>query len=994
MAPVITTYNNAIGVYLCLADLADTTARVVVTVTDVLTSGSGSAGTTNLTHYMAIGQTTTEFQLPITNALSAEYTLSIEGRNSVNVAIADNSHHTTFTYVPPPAAFVLPTIGTGSETVMFTFGALDEKITHMQLYLTEMGGAKRPCSVTILRELCTEKTVTVNGTIAKVGGEAIDATFAHPLFVFSNGTGPNADDVDPGELEVTVVAMNASGSSPAHTTTSVIPSANANTPTGVALATGINLVAIDSAVSDEKIAVTITPGTEVTGLPDTHYVMHVGSLYKELYKEIAVASFSEVVGSGDLQIIFANGSADWTTATTGIVGDGDAQTLTLIDGESYAVQVKAKNANLVSPDTGYSLETDGVSGTPSGLPEVPTFGLKTGIPVGSGEVQLTIRDGDGDLTTTAVDNGSDMTSYLVTITGPPGVAGVGEQTVLFADITDNKILLTGLTNGTGYTFLLTAINANGSTESAGTDATTPSTIPDALSFIADTTGPDLNEMASVVATASGEVKLSWNFLTGTTGNGGLSSGAVAGITYEYQVANNADFTGALLADLSGTDLVTDTVDGLVNGTYYYAQIRATNSNGSGPWTVYGGATPLPLVPSVMPDFTGSAINTALLDSFMTNQYITGGAFTLDMGAIDDGANLTALNNITYNGGYNINKIAFEVSNGTNTVTSGLLDITTGTVTFDGGVDNPAALNPGLSRNYTYTCKMYLMNAAYNSIANSTAAVESAVKLTDTISTTASATATTGDGTMTFSFNQAQPNGTNNTLITGFSAQLQESHAVQLNGANEITWSDYANTGDPNAVDYNDSNGTGTAYTTTFAGTNGVRYRALVTTNSEQPLKSSQANLAAVVSPGAVTSSEGNMPYGSPIITHTNGATNSQVSFSVKANGKPLEDAIMLHGGSAGDNYYAFTTELLASTRAIANNGGATYGANLVYAPFNTYQKLDANGDSNGSATDFVYTATDKACQEGRKFLTLVSGEAGHYSAASSNAGAMNFLNIA
>ena len=178
----------------------------------------------------------------------------------------------------------------------------------------------------------------------------------------------------------------------------------------------------------------------------------------------------------------------------------------------------------------------------------------------------------------------------------------------------------------------------------------------------------------------------------------------------------------------------------------------------------------------------------------------------------------------------------------------------------------------------------------------------------------------------------------------------------------------------------------TAYTTTFAGTNGVRYRAQVTTTSEQPLKSSQANLAAVVSPAAIASTEGNMPYGSPIITASDSspASTTQIDFSVKANGRPIEDGIMLCGGS-NQNFYPYTTPLLASTRTPTNdyNGNASYGANAVYAPFNTYQKLDGNGAAVGAPTNFAYVVTNQTTGPDNSYLTLVSGEDGHFSADSS-----------
>ena len=142
--------------------------------------------------------------------------------------------------------------------------------------------------------------------------------------------------------------------------------------------------------------------------------------------------------------------------------------------------------------------------------------------------------------------GSDVTGYTVTAYTSGNVAA-GTCTSVAPTET---CVVTGLTNGTPYTFKVTATNGIGtSAQSTASSAATPSTVPNAP------TG---------VTVASGDAQVTVSF-TAPTNNGGSS---VTGYTV----------TASDGSTISGTTSPL-TITGLTNGTAYTFTIKATNING-------------------------------------------------------------------------------------------------------------------------------------------------------------------------------------------------------------------------------------------------------------------------------------------------------------------------------------------------------------------------------------------------------------------------------
>jgi uncharacterized protein (TIGR02145 family) len=165
-------------------------------------------------------------------------------------------------------------------------------------------------------------------------------------------------------------------------------------------------------------------------------------------------------------------------------------------------------------------------------------GVPTGVTAIAGNTQATVT-----FTAPVSNGGSVITGYTVT-SSPGSITGTG----LVSPIT-----VTGLTNGTAYTFTVTATNAIGnSIASYASNQVTPATIPGA-----PTIGPAFagNAQATITFTAPAD-------------NGGSS---ITGYTV-------TSVPGGLTATGTASPI---TVTGLNNGTAYTFTVTATNAIGNG-----------------------------------------------------------------------------------------------------------------------------------------------------------------------------------------------------------------------------------------------------------------------------------------------------------------------------------------------------------------------------------------------------------------------------
>ena len=154
------------------------------------------------------------------------------------------------------------------------------------------------------------------------------------------------------------------------------------------------------------------------------------------------------------------------------------------------------------------------------------------------------------------DGGSPITGYVVT----PYIGGVAQSPVTF-DSTATTQTVTGLTNGSTYTFTVAASNAFGTgPKSAASNPVTPATVPGAPTIGAATTG---NQAATI----------SWNPPVSNGGSpitGYVVTPYIGGVA-QAPVPFNSTAT-------------TQTVTGLTNGTTYRFAVQAINAVGTGAYS--------------------------------------------------------------------------------------------------------------------------------------------------------------------------------------------------------------------------------------------------------------------------------------------------------------------------------------------------------------------------------------------------------------------------
>ena len=157
----------------------------------------------------------------------------------------------------------------------------------------------------------------------------------------------------------------------------------------------------------------------------------------------------------------------------------------------------------------------------------------------------------------AADGGSPITGYTVT----PYVAG-SPQPPISTGSTATSHTVTGLTNGTAYTFTVAASNVNGvGTESAASAPVTPAAAPTAPGAPTAVTG----------FAGDGSVMLNW---TPPASSGGS---AITGYRITPYIGSTAQ-----APVLTGTASASYTVTGLTNGITYRFVVAAINAVGTGP----------------------------------------------------------------------------------------------------------------------------------------------------------------------------------------------------------------------------------------------------------------------------------------------------------------------------------------------------------------------------------------------------------------------------
>ena len=225
------------------------------------------------------------------------------------------------------------------------------------------------------------------------------------------------------------------------------------------------------------------------------------------------------------------------------VSTATTQTVTgLTNGSAYTFKVAAING----VGTG-SLSGASNSCTPATTPGAPTIGTAT-----RGNTSAVVT-----WTAPSSNGGAAITGYTVT----PYLNGTTAQTAqVFASTTTTQTI-TGLTNGSAYTFKVAATNSVGTgTQSAATGSITPATTPGVPTGVGGSKG-----------SASGSVNLSWTAPSSTGGS------AITG----YTVTPYLNGTTAQTARVFSTSATSQTITGLNTASNYTFVVAATNAVGTG-----------------------------------------------------------------------------------------------------------------------------------------------------------------------------------------------------------------------------------------------------------------------------------------------------------------------------------------------------------------------------------------------------------------------------
>ena len=295
-----------------------------------------------------------------------------------------------------------------------------------------------------------------------------------------------------------------------------------------------------------------------------------------------------------------NGTGPWLASAT----TSSPLTISgLTDGTTYSVEIEATNS------IGTGAASNSMNGTPAALPGAPTI---TSVTVGAGSASVAFTPGSN--------GGSPITGYRYSTNG---------GSTWTSTSTTSPLSITGLANGTTYSFELEAINGTGDGAPTSTSFTTPTT-PSAP-VISSITSQNQALQVTLTTPASGGSPIT-DYQWSTDGGSTWYS--------ESSYGSPCQSSGATSVTCEIAALSTNGSTSLANGTTYPIEMRAVNAVGDGTASTSQSGTPYttPGAPTITTGSSGMIpANQTLTVSFNAPASTGGTAVTAYQYSTDAGA---------------------------------------------------------------------------------------------------------------------------------------------------------------------------------------------------------------------------------------------------------------------------------------------------------------------------------------------------------------------
>ncbi|WP_333797218.1 fibronectin type III domain-containing protein [Rheinheimera sp.] len=298
--------------------------------------------------------------------------------------------------------------------------------------------------------------------------------------------------------------------------------------------------------------------------------------------------------SGTITNVSASSGSSVTVTVSGITGNG---TIKLNLNASTNISDAAGN----SGPAAYTSGTTHTVAIPT-APDAPTIGAAT---PSDGQVSVAF--------TAPVNNGgSAITGYTVT-SNPGGFIGGGNG------FTTSPITVTGLTNGTAYTFTVTATNAVGTSAASGASNSATPKANQTITF-ANPGAQNFGSTPTLSATATSGLTVS--FSSSTTGVCTITSGGALAFVTAGSCTIDADQAGDAATNAAATVSRTFTVNAVVPGAPSIGTATAGNTQASvtftAPASTGGAAITGYTVTSNPGGFTGTGAGSPITVTGLTN----------------------------------------------------------------------------------------------------------------------------------------------------------------------------------------------------------------------------------------------------------------------------------------------------------------------------------------------------------------------------------------